>query len=69
VLLAILNMSREMKANESPNHFMVLDAISRGMKTVDKISTVTRLDRTEVELILNDLVVQRLVNRIKKKAS
>ena len=60
-------MSREMKANESPNHFMVLDAISRGMKTVDKISAVTRLDRTEVELALNDLVVQRLVNRIEKK--
>lgn len=62
-------MSREMKANESPNHFMVLDAISRNMKTADKISTVTRLDRTEVELILNDLVVQRLVNQIEKKAS
>ena len=62
-------MSGEMKTNESPNHFMVLDAISRSMKTADKISTVTRLDRTEVELILNDLVVQRLVNRIEKKAS
>jgi len=60
-------MSREMKANESPNHFMVLDAIGRGMKTADKISTVTRLDKTEVELILNDLAVQRLVNRMEKK--
>jgi hypothetical protein len=67
VLFAILVMSREIKANESPNHFMVLDAISRGMKTVDKISAVTRLDRTEVELVLNDLVIQRLVNRIEKK--
>jgi hypothetical protein len=56
-----------MKANESPNHFMVLDAIGRGMKTADKISTVTRLDKTEVELILNDLAVQRLVNRMEKK--
>ena len=60
-------MSREMKANESPNHFMVLDAIGRGMKTADRISAVTRLDKTEVELILNDLAVQRLVNRIEKK--
>jgi len=60
-------MSGEMKANESHDHFMVLDAISRSMKTADKISAVTRLDRTEVELILNDLVVQRLVNRIEKK--
>ena len=25
-------MSREMKVNDSPNHFMVLDAIGRGMK-------------------------------------
>jgi DNA-binding IclR family transcriptional regulator len=60
-------MSREMKANESPNHFMVLDAIGRGMNTADKISTATRLDKTEVELILNDLAVQRLVNRTKKR--
>jgi hypothetical protein len=60
-------MSREMKASESPNHFMVLDAIGRGMKTADKISAVTRLDKTEVKLILNDLAVQRLVNRIEKK--
>lgn len=34
---------------------MVLDAIGRGMKTADKISIVTKLDKTEVELILNDL--------------
>jgi hypothetical protein len=60
-------MSREMKAKESPNHFMVLDAIGRGMKTADKISTVTRLDKIEVELILNDLAIQRLVNRIEKR--
>jgi transcription initiation factor IIE alpha subunit len=60
-------MSREMKVNDSPNHFMVLDAIGRGMKTADKISTVTKLDSTEVELILNDLAVQRLVNRMKKR--
>ena len=60
-------MSREMKVNDSPNHFIVLDAIGRGMKTADKISTVTKLDNTEVELILNDLAVQRLVNRMEKK--
>jgi hypothetical protein len=60
-------MSREMKVNDSPNHFMVLDAIGRGMKTADKISTVTKLDKTKVELILNDLAVQRLVNRNEKR--
>ena len=60
-------MSREVKVNDSPNHFMVLDAISRGMKTAEKISKVTKLDKSEVELILNDLVIQRLVVRREKK--
>jgi predicted transcriptional regulator len=60
-------MSRDVKVNDSPNHFMVLDAISRGMKTTEKISKVTRLDKSEVELILNDLAVQRLVVRSEKK--
>jgi hypothetical protein len=60
-------MSSDVKVNESPNHFIVLDAIGRGMKTADKISKVTRLDRSEVELILNDLAVQRLVVQMEKK--
>jgi len=60
-------MSRDVKVNDSPNHFIVLDAIGRGMKTVDKIGKVTRLDKSEVELILNDLAVQRLVVRTDKK--
>jgi hypothetical protein len=60
-------MSREVKVNDSPNHFMVLDAISRGMKTAEKVSKVTKLDKSEVELILNDLAVQRLVVRMEKK--
>lgn len=55
------------RVNESPNHFMVLDAIARGMKTVDKIAKVTRLDKAEVELIVNDLVTQRLVIGAEKK--
>lgn len=55
------------RVNESPNHFMVLDAISRGMKTVDKIAKVTKLSKPEVELIVNDLVTQRLVIGAEKK--
>jgi predicted transcriptional regulator len=55
------------KVNESPNHFMVLDAIARGIKTVDKIAKVTRLSKAEVELIVNDLVTQRLVIGEEKK--
>jgi predicted transcriptional regulator len=60
-------MSNEVKVNDSPNHFIVLDAIGRGLKTTDKISKVTRLDKSEVELILNNLIVQRLVVRMEKK--
>ena len=55
------------RVNESPNHFIVLDAIARGMKTVDKIAKVTRLSKPEVELIVNDLVTQRLVISEEKK--
>lgn len=55
------------RVNESPNHFMVLDAISRGMKTVDKIAKVTKLSKPEVEMIVNDLVAQRLVIQTEKK--
>jgi DNA-binding MarR family transcriptional regulator len=60
-------MSGDVKVNDSPSHFMVLDAIYRGIKTADKISKITKLDKTEVELILNDLVVQRLVIRMEKR--
>jgi hypothetical protein len=60
-------MSSDVKVNDSPNHFMVLDAIGRGMKTPDKISKVTRLDKSEVDLILNDLAVQRLIDQMQKK--
>ena len=55
------------RINESPNHFMVLDAIGRGVKSFDKIAKVTRLDKAEVELIINDLIEQRLVIRTEKK--
>ena len=65
----VLNTSEmsSVKINESPNHFMVLDAIGRGVKSFDKIAKVTRLDKAEVELIINDLIGQRLVIRTEKK--
>ncbi|MEO9294765.1 MAG: helix-turn-helix domain-containing protein [Nitrososphaera sp.] len=53
--------------NDSPPHFMVLDAISRGMKSVGKIASVTKMDKVQVEMIVNDLVAQRLITRIEKK--
>ena len=56
------------RVNESPNHFMVLDAIARGMKTVDKIAKVTRLSKAEIEVITKDLVAQRLVIQTEKNS-
>ena len=61
------NMSSEVNIRESPNHFIVLDAISRGMSSIDKISKVAKLSKTEIELIVNDLVVQRLINSNEKR--
>ena len=54
-------MSDEVNIGHSPNHFIVLDAISRGMNNIEKISRVSKLSKTEIELIVNDLVFQRLV--------
>jgi len=54
-------------ANNNPRHFIVLDAIARGIKNVDKISKATRLSREEVELIINDLSLQRLIIKEEKR--
>jgi hypothetical protein len=60
-------MSSNNNFNKSPNHFMVLDAISRGMKKIDSIAKVTKLSKDEVELIVNDLRNQKLINAVVKK--
>jgi len=60
-------MSENIKVTESPNHFMVLDAVSRGVEDAGKIAKVTKIDKAEVEMILNDLAVQRLVVAEQKK--
>jgi len=60
-------MSSDNNFNESPNHFIVLDAISRGMKKIDSIAKVTKLSKDEVELIINDLQTQKLVIKQTKK--
>jgi hypothetical protein len=54
-------------SNNNPSHFLVLDAIARGIKDIDKISKATRLPRQEVELIVNDLSFQRLTIKEEKK--
>jgi len=53
--------------NNNPSHFMVLDAIARGIKEVDRIAEATRLPRGEVEIVVNDLSLQRLVTKEEKK--
>ena len=53
--------------NNNPSHFMVLDAIARGIKEVDRIAEATRLLREEVEIVVNDLSLQRLVTKEEKK--
>src|SRR5437867_2328271 len=60
-------MSASSKINESPSHFMVLEAISKGKDTVDKISSAVKLSKDEVSSIVNDLVVQRLVTMVEKR--
>jgi hypothetical protein len=54
-------------ANKNPRHFLVLDAIARGIKDIDKISKTTGLPRQEVDLIVNDLSLQRLIIKEEKK--
>ena len=60
-------MSTGGEFDESPNHFIVLDAISRGIADVDKISRAAKLHKEEVELIINDLLTQRLIVKTEKK--
>jgi len=60
-------MSSNNNFNASPNHFMVLDAISRGMKKADSIAKATKLSQEEVELIINDLQTQKLIVKQTKK--
>src|SRR6476659_6292120 len=60
-------MSADGKFEKGPNHFMVLDAVSRDINSVEKIATGTKLNNEEVQLILNDLLTQRLIVKIQKK--
>ena len=60
-------MPKSTEIDESPNHFMVLDAISQNINSLDKIAVSTKLQRDVVELILNDLLTQRLIVKSEKK--
>jgi hypothetical protein len=64
-----MSTNNNININESPSHFIVLDAVSQGNDTIKKISRSTKLDKHQVELLVNDLVQQRLVNSAEKKGS
>ena len=53
--------------NNSPNHFTLLYAISREMKSTGKLAKVTRLDKAVLKMVVNDPVSQRLMVIAEKK--
>jgi len=63
LLYCMSSSSNNINVNESPNHFMVLDAIARGMTNISKIAKVTKINNNDAktELIVNDLLTQRLI--------
>jgi hypothetical protein len=67
LIIYTMSIPIDIKFNESPNYFMVLDAVSRGINNLDKISKVAKLQKDEAELVINDLLMQRLIVKIEKK--
>ncbi len=61
-------MSQNIEVTESPKHFMVLDAISQGYGAAGKIAKVTKISKDEVEMMLNDLAIQKLIVAEQKKS-
>ena len=60
-------MSPGERINDSPRHFMILDAIARGIQDLNKIAKVLKMNKEEVELIVNDLSAQRLIIKKEKR--
>jgi hypothetical protein len=54
-------VNQNIKVTDSPKHFIVLDAISKGVGDIGKIAKITKIGKAEVEMILNDLAIQRLI--------
>jgi len=55
------------RINDSPRHFMILDAVARGIQDLNKIAKALKMSKEEVELIINDLSTQRLIIKKEKK--
>jgi DNA-binding MarR family transcriptional regulator len=54
--------------NDSPNHFIVLNSISKNINTSNKIVKFTNLSKTEVDKILKELESQKLIVKSEKKS-
>jgi len=54
--------------NDSPPHFIVLNAISKNLNTIDKIVKSTKLTKSEVEKVLKELEDQKLISGNDKKS-
>ena len=54
--------------NNSPRHYMILDAITRGIQDLNKIAKVLKMSKEEVEMIVNDLSTQRLIIKKEKRS-
>ena len=61
-------MSSRERINNSPRHFMILDAIARGIEDLNKIAKVLKMSKEEVEMIVNDLSTQRLIIKKEKRS-
>lgn len=59
-------MSAKDNFDKRPNHFMVLDAISKGLTDVDKAARATKLENDEVGSIVTDLLTQRLIVKVER---
>ena len=46
---------------------MTLDAVARGINDINKIAKVTKLHKSDVELIVNDFANQRLIPRAENR--
>ena len=53
--------------SDSPNRFMIVNAIDKGLTDLARIAKATMSQKSEVELIINDLSSHRLIVKTAKK--
>ncbi len=53
--------------NDSPHHFLILNSIFKNYNTLDKIIKFTKLEKENVETIIEELTIQKLIIQHEKK--